>query len=169
MHKQWAWQTLTWGAHTSTDPAPRPTSSQPSPPSKNNLPTVWPVSKEIVMSQDSSAGSMLYCLIINRNFMLNYLSHEGRFPISSASLSWPGHSMCKPICCSTHRNAHMMLGFTELSTFVGKGQRMLACRRASLRLQTKGSCGDSAFTASAEAPWHGMEGKVNCKSKGTLW
>lgn len=54
----------------------------------------------------SSAGSMLYCLIINCNFMLNYPSHEGRFPISSTSLSWSGHSMCKPAGCSTHQNAH---------------------------------------------------------------
>lgn len=44
----------------------------------------------------SSAGSVLYCLIINCNFMLNYPSHEGTSPISSALLSWSGHSMCKP-------------------------------------------------------------------------
>lgn len=103
----------------------------------------------------SSAGSMLYCLIINCNFMLNYPSHEGKFPISSASLSWSGHSVCKPAGCSTHQNAHdAQVHWAERICW----RRLKdAGMWASLsKVPTKGSCEDPAFTASAEAPWTGM-------------
>lgn len=101
------------------------------------------------------AGPMLYCLIISCNFMLNYLRHEGRFPF--LQLHCLGQATpCANLSTAALTRTLMMLRFTELSTFVCKGQRMLAWRRASLGLLRKGFCGDSAFTASAEAPWSGV-------------
>lgn len=123
----------------------------------------------------SSAGSMLYCLIINCNFMLNYPSHEGRFPISSASLSWSGHSVCKPAGCSTHQNAHdAQVHWAEcICWWRLKDAGMWASLS---KVPTKGSCEDPAFTASAEAPWTGMakgtwtaNPKVHCDTAPLLW
>lgn len=116
----------------------------------------------------SSAGSMLYCLIINCNFMLNYPSHEGRFPISSTSLSWSGHSMCKPAGCSTHQNAHdAQVHWTECICW--RRLKDAGMWAGLSKVPNKGLLWGLSFycLSWSSLNWHG-QGHMNSESKGTL-
>lgn len=116
----------------------------------------------------SSAGSMLYCLIINCNFMLNYPSHEGRFPISSTSLSWSGHSMCKPAGCSTHQNAHdAQVHWTECICW--RRLKDAGMWAGLSKVPNKGLLWGLSFYCLgwSSLNWHG-QGHMNSESKGTL-